>query len=48
MSVVPSAPTFWTIMSTFTLAAESGPNTAAAMPGWSGTRRSVTFASSRE
>ena len=48
MSVSPSADTFCTIMSTFTLAAESGPKIAAATPGRSGTCRSVIFASSRE
>jgi len=35
-------------MSTLILAAASGTNTAAAMPGRSGTRRTVTLASSRE
>ena len=39
---------FWTIMSTLTLASASGPKIAAATPGWSGTRRSVILASSRE
>ena len=48
MSVRPSAPMFCTIMSTLTPAAASGPNSAAATPGRSGTPSTVIFASSRE
>ena len=48
MSVLPSAETFCTIMSTLTCASDSGPNTLVATPGRSGTWRSVTLASSRE
>ena len=45
MSVVPSVDVFWTIMSTFTFAAASGSNSAAEMPGRSGTPSTVTLAS---
>ncbi len=48
MSVMPSVPMFCTIMSTLTPASASGPKTAAATPGRSGTFSSVTLASSRE
>ena len=37
MSVVPSAPTFWTIMSTLTASSASARKTRAAIPGLSGT-----------
>ena len=45
MSVVPWVDVFCTIMSTFTLASASGSNSAAEMPGLSGTPNTVTFAS---
>lgn len=45
MSVVPSWLVFCTIMSTLTLAAASGSNSAAEMPGRSGTATTVTLAS---
>jgi hypothetical protein len=45
MSVVPSVEVFCTIMSTFTFAAASGSNSAAEMPGRSGTPSTVTLAS---
>ena len=45
MSVLPSCDVFCTIMSTLTLAAANGSNSAAEMPGRSGTERMVTFAS---
>jgi hypothetical protein len=47
MSVVPSWLVFCTIMSTFTLAAASGSNRAAEMPGRSGTATIVTLLSDR-
>src|SRR5437660_6104633 len=46
-SVVPSALAFWMIMSTTMLARAIGPKTRAASPGRSGTRRTVSLASSR-
>ena len=48
MSVRPSAQMFCTIMSTLTPPSASGPKSAAAMPGRSGTPITVIFASSRE
>ena len=45
MSVCPSVEVFCTIMSTLTLAAASGSNSAAEMPGRSGTPSTVTLAS---
>ena len=47
MSVRPSSEMFWTIISTFTPASDSGPKIAAAIPGRSATEISVIFASSR-
>src|SRR5438132_7650306 len=46
-SVVPSALAFWMIMSTTMLARAIGPKTRAASPGRSGTRSTVSLASSR-
>src|SRR5437870_6996003 len=46
-SVVPSALAFWMIMSTTMLARAMGPKTRAARPGRSGTRSTVSLASSR-
>src|SRR5213594_247149 len=46
-SVVPSALAFWMIMSTTMLARAIGPKTRAARPGRSGTRSTVSLASSR-
>ena len=43
MSVAPSVDVFCTIMSTLTLAAASGSNSAAEIPGRSGTPSTVTF-----
>ena len=45
ISVKPASDTFWMIMSRFTLAAASAPNTRAATFGASGTWRMVTFTS---
>ena len=45
MSVWPSVDTFCSIMSTFTFSLASARNSFAAMPGRSGTRKMVTFAS---
>ncbi len=45
MSVTPPSPTFWMIMSRFTMASASAENTRAATPAESGTARMVTFTS---
>ena len=45
MSVVPSADTFWTIMSMLTFWPATAVNSRAAIPGSSGTFSTVTFAS---
>ena len=47
MSVMPSAPLDWAIVSTLMLASASGWKIAAATPGRSGTRTSVMRATSR-
>ncbi len=43
MSVIPSVEVFWTIMSTLMLAPASDSNSAAEIPGRSGTPSTVTF-----